>query len=242
MDKIYPTVTSVMWHPTPELRKRWLKQYGKDRFTFEEALYAQTFPSNWLFPESKTKKWKWLAEAFPPKVALYLFNKINENNLVLLDLFSGIGGWSLGAVWSNKFRKIIMVEKDREKCTYLRINFEKLKIDFEIICRDVREIDTIKADVITASPPCEDLTILRYFSKNNINKGTIPLTIWTINYVNEAKPKIAFYENVYSKTLADILRKHGWIVEKFNMEKIIPQKRIRLIGYWYRRNQQDLNL
>jgi site-specific DNA-cytosine methylase len=135
-----------------------------------------------------------------------------------------------------------MVEKDREKCTYLRINFEKLKIDFEIICRDVREIDLIKSDIITASPPCEDLTILRYFSKNNINKGTIPLTIWTINYVNEAKPKIAFYENVYSKTLADILRKHGWIVEKFNMDKIIPQKRVRLIGYWYRRKQLDLNL
>ena len=231
MKIVYPTVTSVMWHPTPELRERWLKQYGKDRFTFEEALYAQSFPSDWRFPLSTTKKWKWLAEAFPPKVAEHLFNLyVSGSSLVLLDLFAGIGGWGLGAVWSKKFKKIIMVEIDREKCNYLKMNFEKLGMDFEVVCSDVREIDVIKADVVTASPPCEDLTILRYFSKNEINKGTVPLTVYTLEYVNKVKPMTAFYENVYSKSLVDILRKYGWYVERFDMSKIIPQKRVRLIG------------
>jgi site-specific DNA-cytosine methylase len=220
-----------MWHPTPELRERWLKQYGKDRFSFEEALYAQTFPKDWLFPLTTTKKWKWLAEAFPPKVAEHLFNiYVKGSDLVLLDLFAGIGGWGLGAVWSKKFKKIIMVEIDKEKCGYLKMNFEKLGIDFEVICSDVREVAEIKADVITASPPCEDLTILRFFSGNKINKGTVPLTIYTLEYVNMVKPVTAFYENVYNKVLVDILRRYGWYVERFDMSKIIPQKRVRLIG------------
>jgi site-specific DNA-cytosine methylase len=231
INRVYPTVTSVMWHPTPELRERWLRQYGKDRFTFEEALYAQTFPKEWLFPISTTKKWKWLAEGFPPKVAEYLFNTyVKGSNLVLLDLFAGIGGWGLGAVWSKKFKKIIMVEIDKEKCSYLKMNFERLGADFEVICSDVRKIDVIKADVISVSPPCEDLTILRFFSGNKISKGTVPLTVYALDYVNRVRPAIAFYENVYSKVLVDVLRKYGWHVERFDMSKIIPQKRVRLIG------------
>jgi site-specific DNA-cytosine methylase len=223
-----------MWHPTPELRERWLRQYGKDRFSFEEALHAQSFPSWWSFPETKTRKWKWLAEAFPPKVAEHLFNiYLKERNLTLLDLFAGIGGWSLGAVWSGRFRKVIMVEIDKEKCRYLDINFSKLDIDYEIICSDAREIGVVKTDVISSSPPCEDLTVLKFFSFNNTDKGTVPLTIFTAEYVKKAKPVIAFYENVYRKPLAEILRRRGWHVMRFDMSRIIPQKRIRLIGFRY---------
>jgi len=229
---VYPTVTSVMWHPTPELRERWLKQYGKDRFSFEEALYAQTFPKDWLFPEPKTVRWKWLGEAFPPKVAEYLFNRfVGGSDLVLLDLFAGIGGWGLGAVWSGRFKRIIMVEVNREKCRYLELSFSMLSVDFEVICSDVREIDVIRADVITASPPCEDLTVLKFFSKNKTNAGTVPLTLHTIKYVNEVRPAIAFYENVYRRPLAELLRKHGWHVERFDMSRLIPQKRVRLLAY-----------
>jgi len=54
MDRtIYPTVTTAMWHPVPELKQRWLKQYGKERFSFEEARQLQTFPDWWLFPKTK---------------------------------------------------------------------------------------------------------------------------------------------------------------------------------------------
>jgi len=231
--KILPTVTSVMWHPTPELRNRWIKEYGKDRFSFDEAREAQTFPKNWIFPPSESKRWKWLGEAFPPKVAEYLFNMyISGNNNVLLDLFAGIGGWGLGAVWSGKFRKIIMVEINREKCRYLDINFQRLGISYEIICDDVRNVDytKIKADVISASPPCEDLSMLRYFSNNTINRGTVPLTIVTINIVDMLKPKIALYENVYRLELVKILERYGWKASRFDMSKLIPQKRVRLIA------------
>jgi len=228
---IYPTVTSVMWHPTPELRERWLRQYGRDRFAFEEALYAQSFPQWWSFPESKTKRWKWLAEAFPPKVAEHLFNTyLSGGGYSLLDLFAGIGGWGLGAVQSGKFSKVIMVEVDREKCRYLNDNFSRLSISYEVLCMDVRSLDVIKSDVVTASPPCEDLTILKFFSYNRTDKGTVPLTYTTLSYVGVVKPLIAFYENVYRKVLADILRRYGWAVKRFDMSKIIPQKRVRLLG------------
>jgi len=228
-----PTVTSVMWHPNPELRARWLRQYGKDRFTFEEACVAQSFPNTWLFPPQKTKKWKWLAEAFPPKVAEHLFRTyVRGSGLTLLDLFAGIGGWGLGGVWSGLFSKVVMVEIDREKCKYLDMNFSRLNIDYEVLCTDVRELEYVKADVITASPPCEDLTILRYMSKNSINKGTIPLTITALEYVRRMKPAVAFYENVYNRVLADVLRRYGWSVIKYDMSEVIPQKRVRLIGMY----------
>lgn len=228
---VYPTVTSVMWHPTPELRARWLKQYGRDRFSFEEALHAQSFPEWWEFPNTKTKKWKWLAEAFPPKVAAYLLEKFTDgNNLVLLDLFAGIGGWGLGATWTGRFRKVIMVEIDKEKCKYLKDNFSRLSISYEVLCMDVRGLDVIKSDVVTASPPCEDLTVLKFFNYNETSKGTVPLTLFTMDYVEQAKPKAALYENVYRRQLADILRTRGWRAIRLDMSELIPQKRVRLIG------------
>ncbi|RLJ03195.1 MAG: hypothetical protein DRP11_01380, partial [Candidatus Aenigmatarchaeota archaeon] len=67
-----------MWHPPYDIRKRWLLQYGKERFTFEEGLEAQTFPKSWIFPPQVSKRWKWLGEAFPPKVAEYLFRTYLE--------------------------------------------------------------------------------------------------------------------------------------------------------------------
>ena len=243
--KILPTITSAMWHPPPELRLRWLREYGKDRFTFEEARRAQTFPSWWKFPNTKSRKWKWLAEAFPPKVAQHLFtNYVKHNNNILLDIFAGIGGWGLGATLSGKFSKIIMVEYDKSKCNFLNINFSQLEIEYEIICEDIRNLDFSifsNIDVVTVSPPCEDLSILRYFSRNSrANKGTVPLTLLAIEVVNTIKPRISFYENVYRRILVDILRKHGWYTLRFNMSKIIPQKRIRLIGIKFLENSFSL--
>jgi site-specific DNA-cytosine methylase len=231
-----PTVTSVMWHPNPELRSRWIREYGKDRFSFEEAREAQTFPEWWEFPESKTKRWKWLGEAFPPKVADHLLSRfLSGSGYVLLDLFAGIGGWGLGAAMSGRFSKVVMVEWDREKCDYLRRNFSRLGIEYEVLCDDVRNLVPIKADVVTASPPCEDLTVLKHFRYNKTNYGTIPLTIHTVEYVRDVNPVIAFYENVYRKLLADLLRRSGWVVERYDMSVIIPQKRVRLVAFYMRK-------
>jgi hypothetical protein len=52
----------------------------------------------------------------------------------------------------------------------------------------------------------------------------------TILYVEEAKPRMAFYENVYRKPLAELLRRHGWHVERFDMSRLVPQRRVRLIA------------
>ena len=230
--KPLPTVTSVMWHPTPELRARWLRQYGRDRFSFEEAREAQTFPEWWEFPESKTKKWKWLGEAFPPRVAQYLFDRfLRGSGYVLLDLFAGIGGWGLGATWSGRVSKVIMVEVDPEKCRYLRRNFSKLGVEYEVLCTDVRKVGPMEVDVVTASPPCEDLTVLKYFNYNPTDRGTVPLTLYTLEYVERLAPELSLYENVYRRPLAELLRRYGWVVERFDMSRVIPQRRVRLVAY-----------
>lgn len=232
---MYPTVTSIMYKPLPDLRKRWLKQYGKDKFTFEEALYAQSFPNTWIFPEQKSRRWKWIAEAFPPKVSEYLLRAhVGGSDNVLLDLFAGIGGWSLGAFWSGKFKKIIMVEKDREKCKFLDVNFSILGIDYEVICRDVRDVDYSaigRVDVVVGSPPCEDLSPLRFFGKDGIKtfRGTIPLTVFMLDVVDSIKPRVALYENVYRIKLKELVHNRGWVCQRLDMSFIIPQKRVRLI-------------
>ena len=233
---ILPTVTSIMYRPTPTLRERWIKKYGKDRFTFDEAREAQSFPFDWFFPKNNSLRWKWLAEAFPPRVAMYLFNTYlsEEKNYILLDLFGGIGGWSLGAIWTRKFSKIIIVEIDNHKCFYLKRNFQKYgNVEVEVICDDVRKINYNKLgniDVVTSSPPCEDLSILKYFDYHPTSKGTIPLTLFTIQLVNKLNPKLALYENVWRKPLVHLFEKYRWKAVRFDMSKMIPQKRIRLIA------------
>jgi len=236
MEKIiYPTVTTAWYKPTHILRERWRKKYGRERFTFEEARRVQSFPDYWSFPYQKNIKWKWIAEAFPPRVAEYLFRKhVSGSNLVLLDLFSGIGGWSLGAYWSGKITKTIMVEKDVRKCTYLKLNFKKLGIEYKVVCNDVQSVDYKKLgkiDVVTTSPPCEDLSKLRFLNKygSRLVRGTVPLTRFSIEIVDMLKPRIAFYENVYRKSLRKLLENEGWKCTRFDMSNIIPQKRIRLI-------------
>jgi len=132
----------------------------------------------------------------------------------------------------NEDSRIIMVEMDREKCKYLRLNFSKLGVDFQVICSDARKVDYsgLNADVVSVSPPCEDLTVLKYFNYNPTNRGTIPLTLFAIRFVDALRPKVALYENVYRVALKQILEEHGWKAIRFNMSRLIPQKRVRLIA------------
>jgi C-5 cytosine-specific DNA methylase. len=129
-----------------------------------------------------------------------------------------------------------MVERDREKCSYLRVNFDSVvsafNVEYEVVCRDVRDLPVISADVIVASPPCEDLTVLKYFNYNETRKETLPLTLFTLRYVASAKPALALYENVYRRLLVEVVRRHGWVPVRLDMSRIIPQKRVRLVAIY----------
>jgi site-specific DNA-cytosine methylase len=125
-----------------------------------------------------------------------------------------------------------MVDWDPEKCRYLKDNFSRLGVEFEVLCIDVRQLRDVEADVVAASPPCEDMTVLKYFNFNETSVGTVPLTVFTARFVEKIKPLTAFYENVYRRRLARLLEGFGWNVERFDMSGIIPQRRVRLLAVY----------
>jgi hypothetical protein len=112
------------------------------------------------------------------------------NKLKLLDLFSGIGGFSLGLESTGYFKTIAFVEKDKFCRQVLQKNFNNIPIEEDI--RNVRG-SNYAADVVTGGFPCQP------FSVAGKRKGTDDdRYLWdeTIRVVSECKPKWFIGENV----------------------------------------------
>jgi DNA (cytosine-5)-methyltransferase 1 len=111
-----------------------------------------------------------------------------RNNV--LDLFSGIGGFSLGLESTGFFKTICFVEKDKFCQKILQKNFPNIPIEDEV--RNVKG-ERFKADVITGGFPCQP------FSVAGKRRGTDDdRYLWdeTIRIVSEQKPKWFIGENV----------------------------------------------
>jgi hypothetical protein len=116
------------------------------------------------------------------------------NKLKLLDLFSGIGGFSLGLESTGYFQTIAFVEKDKFCRQVLQKNFNNIPIEEDI--RNVRG-SNYAADVITGGFPCQP------FSVAGKRKGTADdRYLWdeTIRVVAECKARWFIGENVEGPT------------------------------------------
>jgi DNA (cytosine-5)-methyltransferase 1 len=110
--------------------------------------------------------------------------------LKVLDLFSGIGGFSLGLESTGHFQTIAFCEKDQFCQKVLQKNFKNIPIEGDV--RNVKG-DKYKADVVTGGFPCQP------FSVAGKRKGTDDdRYLWdeTIRVVRECKPKWFIGENV----------------------------------------------
>ena len=108
----------------------------------------------------------------------------------VLDLFSGIGGFSLGLESTGYFKTIAFCEKDKFCQKVLQKNFPNIPIESEV--RDVKG-EKYAAEVITGGFPCQP------FSVAGKRKGTDDdRYLWdeTIRIVAETKPKWFIGENV----------------------------------------------
>ena len=160
--------------------------------------------------------------------------KKEKMKLKLLDLFSGIGGFSLGLESTGFFETIAFVEKDKFCQKVLKKNFNNIPIEEDI--RNVKG-ERYAADVITGGFPCQP------FSVAGKRKGTDDdRYLWdeTIRVVRECKPRWFIGENVEGiiniqdgmvlRQVCDDLEKEGFEVQCL----IIPASSI---GAWHQRKR-----
>jgi DNA (cytosine-5)-methyltransferase 1 len=154
--------------------------------------------------------------------------------LKVLDLFSGIGGFSLGLESTGHFETIAFVEKDEFCQKVLKKNFNNIPIEGDI--RNVKG-EKYKADVVTGGFPCQP------FSVAGKRKGTDDdRYLWdeTIRVVRECKPKYFIGENVEGLINIQqgmVLRQVQTDLEKEGFEVqclIIPASGI---GAWHQRKR-----
>ena len=110
--------------------------------------------------------------------------------LKLLDLFSGIGGFSLGLESTGGFETIAFVEKNEFCQKVLKKHWPNITIEGDI--RDVKG-EKYQADIVTGGFPCQP------FSVAGKRKGTDDdRYLWdeTIRVIRECKPRWFIGENV----------------------------------------------
>ena len=119
-----------------------------------------------------------------------IYGEDMHHKFTVLDLFSGIGGFSLGLESTGYFETIAFVEKDQFCQKVLAKNFKDIPIEGDI--RNVKG-QRYEADVVTGGFPCQP------FSTAGKRKGTDDdRYLWdeTIRVIRECKPKWFIGENV----------------------------------------------
>jgi len=154
--------------------------------------------------------------------------------LKVLDLFSGIGGFSLGLASTGYFETVAFCEKDEFCKKVLQKHWSQLKI-----YDDVRSLhDTkIQADVVTGGFPCQS------FSQAGLQKGrTDDRWLWNemFDVIKQVRPRWVIGENVQGiinieegmvlRQVQNDLEGEGFKVQGF----IIPASGI---GAWHNRNR-----
>ena len=110
--------------------------------------------------------------------------------LSVLDLFSGIGGFSLGLESTGKFKTIGFCEKDKFCQKVLQKHWPDTPI-----YEDIKKLDgtKIKADVITGGFPCQSISIAGKQKGKNDNRFLFPEML---RVIKETQARWIIGENV----------------------------------------------
>ena len=157
-----------------------------------------------------------------------------SNKLKVLDLFSGIGGFSLGLHSTGKFDTIKFVEIDKFCQKVLQKNFPNVPIEEDI--RDVKGQE-FEADVVVGGFPCQPFSVAGKQKGTNDNRYLWPQMF---RLIKEIKPEFVIGENVQGlvnlqdgmvlRQVQDQLEGESFEVQCF----IIPASGI---GAWHQRNR-----
>ena len=110
--------------------------------------------------------------------------------LTVLDLFSGIGGFSVGLEATGKFKTIGFCEQDKFCQKVLRKHWSDVPIYEDIKKLDARKI---KADVVVGGFPCQSISIAGKQKGKDDDRFLFPQML---RVIKEVKPKWIIGENV----------------------------------------------
>ena len=157
-----------------------------------------------------------------------------SKKLKVLDLFSGIGGFSLGLHSTGIFDTIKFVEFDKYCQKILNKNFPNTPIEGDI--RNVKGTE-FEADVITGGFPCQPFSVAGKQKGTNDNRYLWPEMF---RLIKEIKPEFVIGENVQGiinlqdgmvlRQVLNDLEGEGFEVQCF----LIPASGI---GAWHQRNR-----
>ena len=157
-----------------------------------------------------------------------------NSKLKVLDLFSGIGGFSLGLHSTGIFDTVKFVEIDKFCQKVLNKNFPDIPIDEDI--RNVKGQE-FEADVITGGFPCQPFSVAGKQKGTNDNRYLWPEMF---RLIKEIKPEFVIGENVQGiinlqdgmvlRQVLNDLEGEGFEVQCF----LIPASGI---GAWHQRNR-----
>src|SRR3990172_9328041 len=114
----------------------------------------------------------------------------------MLDLFSGIGGFSLGLERTNGFETVAFCEIEPYPQAVLRKHWPNVPIydDIRTLTAERLKSDGISVDVITGGFPCQDLSVAG--KQAGIDGERSGLWKELCRIISEVRPQYAIVENV----------------------------------------------
>lgn len=234
--------------------------------TIREAAILQSFPMDFKFSDIKTVAIKQIGNAVPPLLARFLANLIKNDivNKNTLDLFSGVGGMSIG--FSQEGFNIILSNELDEKLANEKEN-ETYHNKTIFVCGDISNVKTkeiikeklkdIPIGVIIGGPPCQGFSLA---GKRNSDDKRNNLYIDYFNMIETYNPECFVMENVKGilsmknekkqfviDEIKEIAISLGYKVSIFKLnacDYAVPQKRERvfIIGHKSKEFTQPLPL
>ena len=133
------------------------------------------------------------------------------DKLRVLDLFSGIGGFSLGLERTGGFETVAFCEIEEFPRKVLRKHWPEVPCydDVRTLTADVLARDGIAVDVITGGFPCQDLSVAG--KRAGLGEGTRS-GLWSeiVRLIGELSPRYVIVENVANLLSGPSDKRGGW--------------------------------
>lgn len=209
--------------------------------TAREAARLQSFPDDFVFLGSTRAIATQIGNAVPPLLAYQVARAVPGDRVV--DLFSGAGGFSLGAHWAGK-QTVLAVEADDKAVSTYQQNLQAVPTWRAMLGSD-ESLDELEArvaavggvDVLAGGPPCQSFSTAGHRASDE--RSTLVNTF--IEAARRLRPPCVIMENVhglksYKKGLVlaaaiSDLRALGYEVDLWDLHAEtfgVPQRRRRL--------------